>query len=604
MIRKPICWIPVAVSYAVLAWFVFFVINPLCYNIFQHPAFTLTADFFWSKVCDPGGLSEYFQTFIDQFTMFRFWGTLFLVAEVLLTAFLCARYVRKITGDNQFVTMLVYMLPVAVSIVAWTDVKYPFAINMQVLLLAAALNLHQALSKYDWNKYITPLLAIAVYHACGPVALYTFALCGIVAYALKPDKRDLASVVGAVVVAAIWPLIIYKFVLPIKPEGAFYDMRPQKLMFTSFKLSPVLYMLYVCLPASVLIGLAYNKIGGDKKKLFVTIAAVALIFGTAAIARSKHDNYTERIGFRMEVAAYNKDWNWILNYMKNNSQLFEKSNYERYVNFYYDMAAAQNNQLVERMFFYPHLLGETGLYLDKPMATYIGYPAAMFYYNMGFAASALHFAFEAQSTFTNSHYVMQMVIDCLIIIGDYRTAELFLDKYDHNMFSGKFVADRRNFIEGKPNTELSAQFVNEARKRHPHNDFYMQNRLSNMAQVFMANKDNNVASQYILCTTLLQGDLDSFVNLLLSGYYNYNVNNLPRPCQEALLIYKSTTKNVNPEVEKFKIQQYVEAKFGDFVRLVNSKPNNMKELIEKNYPNTYWKYYTVDSPKVTGVSID
>lgn len=604
MIRKPICWIPVAVSYAVLAWFVFFVINPLCYNIFQQSAFVLTADFFWSKIGEPGGLSEYFQTFIDQFTMFRFWGTLFLVAEVFLTAFLSVRFVRKITGDSQFATVLVYILPVAVSIVAWTDVKYPFAINMQVLLLVAALNLHQSLSKYGWHKFVTPLLAIAVYHACGPVALYTFAMCGMVVYALKPDKRELASVVGAVVVAAVWPLIIYKLVLPINAEGAFYDMRPQKLMFTSFKLTPVLYMLYVCLPASVLVGYAYNKIGGDRKKLLVTIAAFVVIFGSAAVSRSKHDNYTERIGFRMEVAAYNKDWSWILNYMKNNSQMFEKSNYERYVNFYYDMALAQNNQLIERMFFYPHLLGEAGLFLDKPMATYIGYPVAMFYYNMGFAASALHFAFEAQSTYTDSHYVMQMVIDCLIIIGDYQTAELFLDKYEHNMFSGKFVADRRNFIAGNPGTDLSAKFVDEVRKHHPRNDFYMQNRMSNMAQVFLANRDNVVASQYILCTSLLQCDLNLFVNLLLSGYYNFSSNNLPKVCQEALLIYKATTKNANPEVEKFKIQQYIESKFGDFVRIVNTKPNNMKELVEKGFPNTYWKYYAIDSPKVTGVSID
>ena len=54
MIRKPVFMIPVALSYAILAWLVYFVVNPLCYNIFQQPAFVLTSEFFWTKVNMPG----------------------------------------------------------------------------------------------------------------------------------------------------------------------------------------------------------------------------------------------------------------------------------------------------------------------------------------------------------------------------------------------------------------------------------------------------------------------------------------------------------------------------------------------------------------------
>lgn len=604
MIRKPICWIPVTVSYAVLAWFVYFVINPLCYNIFQQPAFVLTADFFWSKVGVPGGLSDYLQTFIDQFTMFRFWGTLFLVAEVFLTASLTSLYVRRITGNNPWVSMLVYILPVAVSIVAWSDVKYPFAINMQVLLLAVALNLQQILSKYDWHKYFTPLLAIAIYHACGPMALYTFALCEIVAYALKPDKRELVSVVGAVAVVVFWPVLVYKFMLPIKPDAAFYDIRPQKLMFISFENSIVPYWYFIFILASVVLGYVYSRIQIEKKSIIISSVAVALIAIGTYLFQLKHDNRAERSGFKMELAAYNKDWNWILRYMKDNKQLSEKSNYDRYVNFYYDMALAQNNQLLDRAFFYPQLLGDQGLFLDMPMATNIGYPVALFYYNMGLVTSALHFAFEAQSTYTESHYVMRMVIDCLIIIGDYQTAEKFMKKYEHDMFSGKFVADRRSVIAGSPNADLSAGFVNEIRKNHPKIDFYMQDRLNNMAQIFNANTDNKLASQYLLCASLLRGDLNMFANLLINGYFKYDYNNLPRACQEALLLYRATTNDANAEIEKYKIQPYIETKFNDFVKLVNAKPDNIKELVEKNFPNTYWKYYSIDSPRVTGWKLD
>lgn len=604
MIKKPICWIPVAVSYALLAWFVYSVINPLCYNIFQHPAFVLTTDYFWSTVNEVGGLSEYLQMFIDQFTMFRFVGALMLVAELFATAFLIARYVRKITGDNPYVAMLAYILPVAISVVAWSDVKFAFAINMQVLLLAAILNLQQALTKYNWHKIVAPLLAVAVYHACGAVALYTYTICVIVQFALKADKRDLISLVGTIAVAVLWPLIVYKLIMPIKPEGAFYDIRPQKLMYVSFKNSIVPYWYFISLPALVAIGYAYSRIQIEKKAMLISVSAVVLIAAGTVFFQHQHDNPIERAGFKMEVAAYQKDWNWILRYMKKNKQLSEKSCYDRYVNFYYDMALAQNNQLADKIFYYPHLLGDQGLFLDKPMATNIGYPVALFYYNMGFVTSALHFAFEAQSTYTESHYVMRMVIDCLIIIGDYTTAYKFMDKYGHNMFSGKFIADRRRFIAGSKNTDLSRDYVNEVRKHHPKKDFYMQDRENNMYQVLLANNDNNIASQYLLCTTLLRCDLDLFADLLLKGYYNVGNNNLPRAFQEALLLYRATSGDVKAGVEKYQIQPYIESKFNEFKRLTNTKAANLKELVEKNFPNTYWTYYFIDSPRVTGWSLD
>ena len=604
MIKKPICWIPVAVSYALLAWFVYSVINPLCYNIFQQPAFVLTTDYFWSTVNEVGGLSEYLQMFIDQFTMFRLVGTLFLVAELLAAAFLIARYVRKFTGDNPYVAMLAYILPVAISVVAWSDIKYAFAINMQILLLAAVLNLQQALTKYNWHKIVAPLLAVAVYHACGAVALYTYTICVIIQFALNADKRDLFSLIGTIAVAVLWPLIVYKLIMPIKPEGAFYDIRPQKLMFVSFKNTIVPYWYFISLPALVAIGYAYNRIQIEKKAILISVSAVVLIAAGTVFFQHQHDNPIERAGFKMEVAAYQKDWNWILRYMKNNKQLSEKSNYDRFVNFYYDMALAQNNQLPEKIFYYPQLLGNQGLFLDKPMATNIGYPVSMFYYNLGLVTSALHFAFEAQSTYTESHYVMRMVIDCLIIIGDYQTAEKFIEKYEHVMFSGKFVADRRNFMVGDQDTDLDRDFVNNVRKQHPKGDFYMQSRQNNMAEVFLANTNNRVASQYLLCSALLQCDFDLFANLLINGYYSVDNNNLPRSFQEALLLYRAISNNVKPGIENYQIQPYIESKFNDFKRLVNAKPDNIEELVKKNFPNTFWTYYFIDSPLVTGWSLD
>lgn len=603
MIRKHILLIPVALSYAILAWFVYFVVNPLCYNIFQQPAFVLTADFFWTKVSAPGGLAEYFQTFIDQFTMFRFWGTVFLVAELFLTAVLVNCYIRKTVGGNAYTSLITHILAVAIAIVAWTDVKYPFAINMQVLLLIAIMNLHQVLSRFDWETFVTPLLAMAIYHACGAVALYVFAVCGVLNYAFMPDKRKLASMVGAVVVAALWPLIVYRFLLPIKPNAAFFDMRPQEMKFTTFKFSGVLFLPLVSPIFSLLIGIAISKYVREQHIKMVAWALFAVIvLGTVGLQMS-HDKKLERLSFKMEVAAYSGNWDWILNCMKKNDFLKEYVNYNQWINFYYNMALAAKGQLADKMFSYPQLLGINGLFVDEPMATVICLPMTILFDNMGFSTNALHYAFEAQTTYENSHYLMRYVIDELLIIGDYSNAKKYLDKYEHVMLSKRFVEDRNNYIVHSPETDFNRDKVDGIRKRHPKADFYLGNSQYDVLQVVMSDKNNAFATQYLLTSALLQNNLNLFLSLLLDGHCKVNYNNLPRSYQEAVLLYRALSKESRADVENIQIQPYIVDQFKVFQQIATKDGNIVRNIVIERFPNSYWKYFFVDNPEITGLRV-
>ena len=603
MIRKHILLIPVALSYAILAWFVYFVINPLCYNIFQQPAFVLTADFFWTKVSVPGGLADYFQTFIDQFTMFRFWGTVFLAAELFLTAVLVNRYVRKTVGGNAYTSLITHILAVAIAIVAWTDVKYPFAINMQLLLLIAIMNFYQFISRFSWQKYAIPVLAMFIYQACGPVALYTFVVCGIIGYLQNPRKHELAGIVGMVIVALLWPFIVYKFVLPIKPNAAFYDMRPQELMFITFSLSPVLYMPFISVPLVVLIVKLFGRFDSGSKSKILFFTTIAVIVVGAVAARQSRDNSPERFGFKMSVAAYNQDWNQIINYVRDNEWLKEYKNYNQLVNFYYDMALAAKGQLGDKIFGYPQRLGINGLFVDEPMATIVCLPMTILFDQMGFSTNALHYAFEAQTTYENSHYVMRYIIDELLVIGDYYNAGRYLRKYDDVMLSRKYVNDRKMFIVNAEDTDFGHGGYEKIREKHPKVDFYMGESQYDVFQVITADPDNFFANQYLLASALLQNDLDLFVNLILDGYCKVNLNALPKAYQEAVLLYRAINKNVRPDISKIHYQSYILDQFGIFQNIVLKGGDDLSSVISKRFPHTYWKYYFLDNPKVTGVSV-
>ena len=609
--RKPNCWVPVAMSYAVLAWFVYFVVNPLCYNIFQQPAFVLTSDFFWTEVSMPGGLSYYLQMFIDQFTMFRFWGTLFLVAELFATAFLADRYVRKVTGENNYVSMLIYVLAVGLMCVAWIDVKYAFAINMKALLLIAALNVNQIFESQKWYKYMVAVLALFVYVACGSVPLYIFALCCVVNFFLDKGKPRLIIMSVSVALSAILPFLVYKFMLPINAGLAFYQLVPQKYMFVSCPFNWTQLLILVFIPIVLVLGIAKTKLFSRWNPMIVSYGVILVICAGSFFLSNKADNKPERVSYKMAVAAYHNDWDEVISYVKDNPALCTHKNYDRNVNFYYDMALAKKNQLGSKMFNYPQLLGIDALFLDSPVAANVCLPTAMLYYNMGFITNALHYAFEAQTSYPSSHYTMRYVIDCLLIIGDYTTASKFLAKYEKDMLSRKFVESRKvlmndliNKRDGNVETEFNTDFVRSVRESHPTDDFYMQNRQNNALKVLMANPQNPMASQYLLCSALLQNDLDLFVQIIMTGLTNLDNNNLPKIFQEAIILYWATAKDVKEATRQINISSYIKNSFSEFVKIMSTESSNRKDLALEKFPKTYWTYYYFDSPKVTGVSLN
>jgi len=593
----------VAIGYVALFCFVFFVINPLCYNIFQQPAFVLTSDFFWSKVCAPGGLSEYISLFVEQFTMFRFWGTLFLVAEVFLTALLVNRYVRKMIVDNACLSALSHVLASAMMFIVWTDIKYAFAINMQALLLAAALNLYQLLDRYSWQKYATPLIAAIIYIVCGPVPLYIFTLCCVILFFAKQSKRLLVNMVSAIAVSALLPFVVYKFILPIGSESAFYQIVPQEFMYTSFPFNYTQLLIFVYIVIVIIAGVALVKISPVKHPAFVSVAVVVLIVGCSYLLQQKRDDIKERTGCKMQVAAYFNDWDKVLEYANHNKIVRNRKLYDRYINYYYDMALAVKQQLPEKMLVNPHLLGINALFVNEPIATVVCLPAAIFYMQAGFVTNALHYAFEAQTTYTSSHYVMRYVIDCMLIIGDYENAEIFLNKYSKVMLSKRYVDDRRRFMQGAPDTELQESYCDDLRKRHPKEDFYIGSTQYDLLKVMVADSTNSFANQCLLASALLKNDLETFVSLILTGVCKTDVKNMPKNYQEAVLLYWAISDDIKPGTKEFNISPYLKESFNEFMKIMSSKSTNKKAIVRKRYPNSYWTYYFFDNPERTGSRI-
>ena len=102
----------------------------------------------------------------------------------------------------------------------------------------------------------------------------------------------------------------------------------------------------------------------------------------------------------------------------------------------------------------------------------------------------------------------------------------------------------------------------------------------------------SAVKDYLLCTYLINKDLNNFVETL-PKYYNKE-NELPKHYAEALILYKGLSREGNfGELDSLKIDDGIKVDYNDFLAMMRAKKPMLKKQadIRDNYFGTYWYFY-------------
>lgn len=102
----------------------------------------------------------------------------------------------------------------------------------------------------------------------------------------------------------------------------------------------------------------------------------------------------------------------------------------------------------------------------------------------------------------------------------------------------------------------------------------------------------SAVKDYLLCTYLINKDLNNFVETL-PKYYNKE-NELPKHYAEALILYKGLGREGNfGELDSLKIDDGIKVDYNDFLAMMRAKKPMLKKQadIRDNYFGTYWYFY-------------
>lgn len=607
MLKKYSYHIAVAIAYVSAFLFVTFGIGTECYHIMQHPAFLSDFEFFKSEAAAPGGIGVYLSLFVEQFFYIKPWGGLLLTIEMLLASCLLCLFVKRVSGNGVAAKSLLWMVPLFVSVLCFNNIYFAFHVITQLMLLLAVLYLLHIISMDNKLFWVAEVVAaVVVYHVCGPMYLYSFCITEVLLNFIYGNLRKVINAAAVLGVALFYPAILYRFVLALTPKLLFYNPVADVTVLEQYQL--MMYLFFLIAPLSVVAQYfankfqvkqsdKHNKKSKDKhdRTPYYYIAVLAVMLAIIVVAFSTDYDKRERFSARITYEAERANWQYVIEHCQDYPE------YDRNTNYYYDMALSQTGKMGNQLFDYPQLLGSEALIIEEPLAGTVCYPASTLYFNIGQISNSLHYSFESIIYFKNSPYVMRRIIDCLIISNRYTEAEMFLKQLDRNMLAHAFVKDRRNFIAGKNDCKLSRDFVAVKQHLAVKWDYIMSPPFRNFEQLFLTEKNNQAATDYLLCYCLLENDLPNFLNVLTIS--NYNLANLPKHYQEALAVCYATNQPMPQNLRNVQLDKSIVQRFGDFATLANRKGEAAYPEVKQNFADTYWIYYTYENPMKKNFSL-
>ncbi|HEY3372876.1 MAG TPA: DUF6057 family protein [Prolixibacteraceae bacterium] len=627
-------------------WLTAKVINPELHYFLQQSAFLTNHLFFKSFTTYPGGLADYGSEFIAQFFYFKTWGSFLIILVASLQGIIAIDLVRRIAGKVKLnLNLSIFTLILLLSVLVQCNYFYPFYASMRLLIASGFVWIFTVLtSKFPGLRfYMGFILAMLLFYVAGGAALFTFALSVVLIHIrFYGKKEDVFTLPFFILGSAFMPYLAYKYIFLVNLPLVYSITHSKTPLILSYIPDFKLYTLYALLPAFLLGAVLFSwfkrkykkavhqkleikpvnvspktidkkvlkksenkppvKLETPKRKpadstilwmlgqfTVIVVLAIGSIYFTI--------DRTERDKILVSFYGANGDWDKVIK----TAESIEK--YDLFINFEYNRALANKGQLADNLFNYTQLAGPAALFMDGTVSSDIPFICSDQYYDLGFMHESQHWAFEAQTIFPNSPRLMKRLVEINLVSGKYQLAEKFLRRLDENMIYHDWVEQHQKFIDDTSLVSKDPAY-SWKRKCEPVDAFTASNSVQKLTKLLEANPANKLALDYLLCSTLLDGDLGTFKSLLAENR-NFAKTPLPRSWDEAMVLYQYIARKA-PQADDIQFTQGRQDQFISFIKAIKPFGNDWQSAsrsLQKDFGTTYWYYIKCLNPKITKAKI-
>lgn len=584
------CWKPLLsllFGVVVMVFWAVPYVSGLCFQE-QLQMFLFDGDYFLERIILPGGLADYVSEFLVQFYYMPALGAAIIALLLMGIQGMVWLLMRQYGAKHDFPGYLLSFVP---SIALWCfmgdcNVLLSFVVALLGALTVAWIHkrFHNRLVKVVFELVSTAL----VYWLLGPIVFVYAALLMADVLLIGKQKGNLFSAigyaVGILVLTIAWILLTTQGLqYPVVRifVGLNYYRYPgliPEMQFVVMALSvivPLLGMIHVQKPA--LVKLQQSKLVMRGAYLLLVILS---IFGIKA---SFDEKTYELINYDFLVRT--EQWNKII------GKAEKKQPTTPLGVSCLNLALSQKGVLADRLFeFYQN--GGEGLFptftrdMTSPVST------SEIFFRLGMVNDAERYMFEAQEAIPNyrkSARMTRRIAECELINGNYKVAAKLLRRLQKTIFYSRWATETMALLGNEKAIRQHPIYGKLRKYRQKNQDFLFSDREMDqmLGLLFLNDKSNKMAYEYLICYELLQRDMEKFMQYYPLGRF-VGYDHIPRSFQEILIGNWMKTHN-DPRSIPYSVDAQTVNNTLSFIQLYMQNPKD-PQLNAQPYVSNAWHY--------------
>ncbi len=571
-------------------------VSGLCYQE-QYQMFLFDGDYFLERIMLPGGLADYVSEFLVQFYYMPALGGIIIALLLVGMQAIVWGLMRQYGAKHDFPGYLLSFVP---SVCLWCamgdqNVLLSFVVALLGALLMGWLHnrLHNRLVKVVFELLSTAL----VYWLLGTV-VYVYAALLVGDTMLQGYKKGnlFAAVgysIGIVVLTIAWILLTTQG-LQYPVSRIFQGLNYYRYPDVTFLLLYVVMALAVLVPFLGMVKVQKTALlKMQQSKVVMAASYVLVILASVFGIKASFDEQTyELIDYDFLVRT--EQWNKIIEKAEKKPATTPLS--VSCVN----LALSQTGQLPDRLFeFYQN--GGEGLFptftrdMTSPVST------SEIFYRLGMVNDAERYMFEAQEAIPNyrkSSRLTRRIAECELINGNYKVAAKLLRRLEKTLFYRNWAEQTMALLGNEKAINRHPIYGKLRKYREKKQDFLFSDREMDqmLGLLFLNDKTNKMAYEYLMCYELLQRDFNKFMQYYPLGRF-VGYDHIPRSFQEILIEQWMKTHN-DPRAIPYSVDAQTVNNTLNFIQIYVQNPKDPR-LSQQPYVSNAWHYMVMQDKEET-----
>ena len=589
----------------IVYYYLFLSVNriPEIHYQIQQPPFMALKSFFYTYLSYPGGIAEYIAAFLSQFFSLGWPGAIIIIIA-LSSISLFLFFILKKFANTDFIIFFA-SVPSILAIGLFNNYYFPFAVIIKLLFAVMSIWALSNIISRKINVWI-PLIVLSVftYYVAGSAAYLIFSVSSIfILIHNRGFKKSLVVNSFIIAISVILPYVLFKKVFNVTLENAYFWIVPDLPKMIRYKPDLLFKAVIISVPViiaivSLLKGIFEKRFSFQSLKLFQWVRFSMLLASSFAL-----------MFFILKITFDKQKHDVALIQYYNNTQQFqevieaakEATEYNIYVNYYYNIAIQQAGIFPDAFFNYPQLLGSDGLFPDKIMHGEIASISSEYYFNLGYISESQRWSQTILTVMPYNLQALKREVINNLITENYNGAEKYLNVLRNNFLASEFVNKYSPYIA---DTSLSSRdpLISEKRSFIPVVEVVPEDITLKCQELVNHNPKNKCAYEHLLISYLLNHNLVRFIEYF-EGYKEL-YNDLPTTFQYATIVYVVKYNPAKlPQIELSENARSTFLEFNKMVKDYKGDNNAASAALSADYKNTYLYYLLFDSPLVTKNSL-